>query len=286
MKKVLCVICALVIAALSLPAASAVDKAYLKGDADMNGRISINDATHIQRILSELAECNTFWELFTADADNNGVVNVNDVTMLQRHFAQFYTTLNSIPDGNATIAQAAVTMAYEHKDDGYYASGKKIYLDAFRLVSGGDTITRSCDRFVCAAVRWSGADDNYPLGHVGTQADYLAAHPDKWQVLFDGKYMDSSTYRTEAPKGLQPGDIIIECDAPDWRTHTFIYCGEGLIASIFPDSADYGYDITSASYDDTAPQCSYWYLSSTYFRVFRCVKYEAKPKYKNTGLNG
>ena len=39
LKKVLSVICALVIAALSFTAASAVDKAYLKGDADMNGRI-------------------------------------------------------------------------------------------------------------------------------------------------------------------------------------------------------------------------------------------------------
>ena len=286
MKKLLSIICSLVILTLSATTASAVDKAYIKGDADMNGRISINDATHIQRIVSELAECKSFWQFFTADADNNGVVNVNDVTMLQRHFAQFGTTLFDIPDGNATIAQAAVTMSYEQRGDGYLAPGKKIYLDAFKLSSGGDTITRSCDRFVCAAVRWSGADDNYPLGHVGTQADYLSSHPDKWQVLFNGKYMDSSTYRTTPPKGLQPGDIIIECDAPDWRTHTFVYCGEGLIASIFPNSADYGYDITSASYDDIAPQCCYWYLSSTYFRVFRCVKYEANPKYKYVGLHG
>lgn len=286
MKKIFSIFCALLITALSATAASAADKAYIKGDADMNGRISINDATHIQRIISELAQCSSFWEFFTADTDNNGVVDINDVTMLQRSFAQFSTTLGSIPDGNTTIAQAAVTMAYEHRGEGYLTSGKEIYLDAFRLTSEGDTITRSCDRFVCTAVRWSGADDNYPLGHVGIQADYLAAHPDKWQVLFDGQYIDSNTYRSTPPDGLQPGDIIIECDAPDWRTHTFIYCGEGLIASIFPNSADEGYNITSASYDDTAPQCSYWHLSANYFRVFRCKKYETNPKYKNIGLHG
>ena len=73
MKKVLGILCALMLTALSLLSASAYDKAYQKGDADMNGRITIDDATLIQRYVAELVACDGFWPLFTADADNNGV---------------------------------------------------------------------------------------------------------------------------------------------------------------------------------------------------------------------
>jgi carboxypeptidase Taq len=85
---------------------------------------------------------------------------------------------------------------------------------------------------------------------------------------------------------LEPGDIVIEYSAYDFRSHTFVYCGEGLIASIFPNVADRGYSTTSASYDDTAPECRNWYLSYNYFRVFRCKQYETNPRYKYAGLTG
>ena len=279
MKKTISLICASTLLILSAFCAGAYDKAYRKGDADMNGRIGIVDATVVQRYVAEMDECDGFWPFFTADADNNGIINVNDVTVIQRELAQYETELNNLPTGNATIAQAAATMAYEHPGDGYMAPGKPIYLDVFDLTMGNDEYKRSCDRFVCAALRWSGADDNYPLGHVGNQADYVYAHPEKWVDVFGGEFMDSSEYIMTVPEGLQPGDVIIEYSAYDWRSHTFIYCGEGLIAAIFPNSTD-GYDITSASYDDYAPECRYWHLSYKYFRVFRCKQYEANPKYK------
>lgn len=286
MKRIVSILCALTLLALSAVTASAVDRAYRKGDADMDGSISVDDATHMQRILAELARCDSFWAFFTADADNNGKVDINDVSMLQRELAEFETTLNNIPDGNATIAQAAVTMAYEHKGDGLYAPGKKIYLDAFELSMEGDDITSSCDRFVCTAVRWSGADDHYPVGHVGVQADYLDAHTEKWMSVFGSRFLNSYEYRYEPPAGLEPGDVVIEYSAYDFRSHTFVYCGEGLIASIFPNVADRGYNTTSASYDDTAPECRNWYLSYNYFRVFRCKQYETNPRYKYAGLVG
>ena len=116
--------------------------------------------------------------------------------------------------------------------------------------------------------------------------------------------MVSDNYRHSIPDGLQPGDVVIEYSAYDFRSHTFIYCGEGLIALIYPDVVGEGYNAASASYDDTAPQCTYWsltyryfyddtapqctYWSLTYryFRVFRCKQYESSPRYKNVGLKG
>ena len=85
---------------------------------------------------------------------------------------------------------------------------------------------------------------------------------------------------------MEPGDIIIEYSAYDFRSHTFVYCGAGLIAMIYPDVAEEGYDIASANYDDTAPQCLKWVLSYNMFRVFRCKQYESKPAYKHVGLWG
>ena len=208
-------------------------------------------------------------------------MNVKDVTLLQRELAQFETMFGGTPDGNATIAQAAVSMAYKHHGEGYPAPGKPLYQSVFNLVMPGSYPLRSCDRFVCTAIRWSGADDNYPEGHVGVQAEYLDEHPEKWLDLFQGRFLSSEEYRYAPPEGLQPGDVIMEYRASDYRTHTAIYCGEGLIATIYPESADAGYEVTSASYDDTAPQCTYWYMSSNYFRVFRCKQYETDSRYKN-----
>ena len=285
MKKWISLFVAVLLTALAVVPAAA-DEAYQKGDANMDGHVTISDATQIQRYLAEMSACDSFWKLFTADADNDGVLSISDVTTLQRELAQFYTLMGNVPDGNATIAQAAVSMAYPNRGDGYLTPGKQLYRDVLQLVLPGDGIVRSCDRFVCASVRWSGADDNYPAGHVGTQADYLDAHPEKWQSVFGSTFMVSENYRHSVPAGLQPGDVVIEYSAYDFRSHTFIYCGEGLIALIYPDVVGEGYNAASASYDDTAPQCTYWSLTYNYFRVFRCKQYESRPLYKNVGLKG
>ncbi|MBQ5687566.1 MAG: hypothetical protein IIV23_07665, partial [Ruminococcus sp.] len=73
MKKWISLFVAVLLTALAVVPAAA-DEAYQKGDANMDGRVTINDATHIQRYLAEVSACDSFWELFTADADNDGVV--------------------------------------------------------------------------------------------------------------------------------------------------------------------------------------------------------------------
>ena len=72
MKRVLSMICAVVILAPAAAPAASADAAYQKGDADMDGHITIDDVTTVQRYLSELLPCEGFWKFFTADADNDG----------------------------------------------------------------------------------------------------------------------------------------------------------------------------------------------------------------------
>ena len=278
MKRILGIFCALTLAALSLFSTSAYDKAFQKGDADLDGRISIGDATLIQRYIAELGESDGFWSFFAADYDNNGVINIHDVSSLQRTLAQFDSVTDSIPDGNATIAQAAATLCYPRYGDGVNARGKQIYRDVYDLTIGIDEYMTACNRFVCAAVRWSGADDNYPAGDVGVQADYLYAHPEKWESVYGDTFLRGEDYRYAPPEGMQPGDVVIEYKVTNYRAHTFIYCGEGLIATIYPAYADNEYVSANASWGDNMPQCTGWYRWQPYFRVFRCVKYEANPK--------
>lgn len=140
MKRILGIFCALTLAALSLFSTSAYDKAFQKGDADLDGRISIGDATLIQRYIAELGESDGFWSFFAADYDNNGVINIHDVSSLQRTLAQFDSVTDSIPDGNATIAQAAATLCYPRYGDGVNARGKQIYRDVYDLTIGIDEI--------------------------------------------------------------------------------------------------------------------------------------------------
>ena len=62
---------------------------YLFGDADGNGVINVNDATHIQRVLAESVTVeDTEALLRRADIDGNGL-SINDVTLLQRWLAEF-----------------------------------------------------------------------------------------------------------------------------------------------------------------------------------------------------
>jgi hypothetical protein len=162
--------------------------------------------------------------------------------------------------------------------------GKQIYRDVYDLTIGIDEYMTACNRFVCAAVRWSGADDNYPAGDVGVQADHLYAHPEKWESVYGDTFLRGEDYRYAPPEGMQPGDVVIEYKATNYRAHTFIYCGEGLIATIYPAYADNEYVSANASWGDNMLQCTGWYRWQPYFRVFRCKQYDTNSRYKNAAL--
>ncbi len=59
------------------------------GDADGNGRVDVNDATYLQRVLAEMVTVADMEALIRrADIDGNGL-NVEDATAIQRYLAEY-----------------------------------------------------------------------------------------------------------------------------------------------------------------------------------------------------
>ena len=66
---------------------------FLKGDADIDGEVTVMDATYIQR--SELGiKCPTIVVVDTADVDGDGDVSIIDATLIQRHLVGIPTRFN------------------------------------------------------------------------------------------------------------------------------------------------------------------------------------------------
>ena len=60
----------------------------LRGDADIDRKISVKDVTCIQRTLAGLPVGDSFSET-AADADGNGKLEISDATAIQRWLAEF-----------------------------------------------------------------------------------------------------------------------------------------------------------------------------------------------------
>lgn len=91
MKKVIPVIlCALLVltALLPLQAVGAQESHYLRGDADGNGRVSIQDVTLIQRVLAEMVGDPDGAIALRGDVDGNGL-SISDATAIQRFLAEY-----------------------------------------------------------------------------------------------------------------------------------------------------------------------------------------------------
>ena len=84
MKRYISSILAVILLALSLSmGTSAADGLYLIGDADLDGEVSVLDATRIRRWLAGLDRFGAL-QLYLADADGSGDVNILDATAVQR----------------------------------------------------------------------------------------------------------------------------------------------------------------------------------------------------------
>lgn len=68
------------------------DKIEPRGDVDMDGEVTVVDATVIQRYLADLVQLNEA-QIFTCDLDGHGDVTVMDATRLQRHVAKIEAIL-------------------------------------------------------------------------------------------------------------------------------------------------------------------------------------------------
>lgn len=67
---------------------------YLLGDADSNQKITISDATTIQKIIAELLVFEGDIAKLSLDADQNGDINIKDATIIQKHLADLESNPN------------------------------------------------------------------------------------------------------------------------------------------------------------------------------------------------
>lgn len=181
---------------------------------------------------------------------------------------------------NSSLASAAVSYAWEHAHpDAEGNNGTQLYQAVCDEVIG-DNLYMSCDHGVCAAVRWSGTDVDYPSGNCSTQWSYVTAS-DKWERV--GTLGVDLTY-----EDLQPGDVAI-CAMSDSYTggseHTWLYVGNDAVKAKYPDST---YTSVNASYGERSAGCAddSWAVdheSRGHYGIFRCVNPDNSDQYKDAG---
>lgn len=143
------------------------------------------------------------------------------------------------PNDNGTLAEAEVAFAWPSMGDSYN-NGTALYRAVYDAVNGteGGKIYKSCDRGVCTAVRWSGADDNFPTGACPNQMAYMEAHPDIWKPM--------GAINTLQISDLQPGDICVN------PGHIWMFVGNEIIQEKYPGNAAV---MVEASYGTRSPGC-------------------------------
>lgn len=178
---------------------------------------------------------------------------------------------------NSSMASAMVSYAHP-STAAAHNDGTELYQAVHRAIFPGDSYFKSCDRSVACAVRWSGSDDTYPAGNTGFQLNYLKSS-DKWESVGMAGSLTA--------EDLLPGDVFCVSG------HTFMYVGTELVHQYHPDT-DASYETVSGSLEDYSPGCCNqaadilsrngqdWNGHGEY-EVFRCVKPDNSPKYKDAG---
>lgn len=180
---------------------------------------------------------------------------------------------------NSTLANAAVSYAYETKDEGNGNNGTPLYRRLHEVIWPGDPYFQSCDRGVATAVRWSGTDEEFPAGNTDMQLAYMTSS-DKWTKV-------GSTGSMKMDE-LQPGDVFC------LNGHVFMYVGHEAVAAKYPNTAK-NIDSVSASFNERSPGCGNdsndiivrlngqdW-IGRGEYQVFRCSKPDGGTKYKDAG---
>lgn len=187
--------------------------------------------------------------------------------------------VRSLNYDNDTLASAAVSYAYETKDEGRGNDGTPLYRRLHEVIWPGDPYFQSCDRGVATAIRWSGTDEEFPAGPTGMQLAYLTSSA-KWT-----KVGDSGSVKMNQ---LQPGDVFC------LRGHVFMYVGHEAVVAKYPNVAA-NIDSVSASLNERSPGCGNdsndiivrlngqdW-IGRGEYQVFRCSKPDGGTKYKDAG---
>lgn len=122
--------------------------------------------------------------------------------------------------GSSNVVQFAISIAYPTKEESKcpepngFSCAPQAYKDAkhkMEAETGADPLNlwADCGRFAATVVK-NTVDPEFPWGPTGTQYEYMASHPDKWQMYTD--------YNQR-----QPGDIFIT--KPEFVGHIFVYLG-------------------------------------------------------------
>lgn len=179
---------------------------------------------------------------------------------------------------NSSAAAAAISFAYEKHDEGWKNNGTKLWQTVFQNIFPGDRWYMCCDRTVATAIRWSGTDEEFPVGDCPNIMSYCDSS-DKWEKVGLSHDLEE--------KDLKPGDIIIH------RTHVVMYVGNKLVREKYPNSDG---NKVSGSQDDYSPNIENnigYYLkpdsqghgggADMDYVVYRCVKPDNGTKYKDAG---
>lgn len=187
--------------------------------------------------------------------------------------------VRSMKYDNSTLANAAVSYAYETQAEGRGNDGTPLYRRVHRAIWPDDSVFQACDRGVATAVIWSGTDEDYPSGPTQAQLAYLNSS-DKWTRIGG-----SGSVRME---DLMPGDVFC------LSGHTFLYVGHEAVAKKYPDTSP-KVDSVSASLNERSPGCGHdandiierlhgqdW-IGRGEYQIFRCSKPDGGTRYKNAG---
>lgn len=134
---------------------------------------------------------------------------------------------------NSTLAAAMVSYSYSQSklfndSDGKTYPGTELY-DKVWQATINDRYYRSCDRGVAAAVKWSGADDNFEYGGCESEHNYMAQATDLWKLVAEDVTLTGDDAGVIAQYGLQPGDVFCTKE----NRHTFAYVGEDIVKQVY-----------------------------------------------------
>lgn len=223
------------------------------------------------------------WEAGRTDADTANAQSILAAAQATKIDAATETLNNKKKDcknthdifagGNGSIAEAGASYAYAKKEESVGNNGTTLYRKVLDAVIG-DNLYQSCDRCVCGAVRWAGADDSFPAGNTTAQAQYLAGASDKWQEITD--------YNGDMTK-LQPGDVLVITDKERGSAHGHIvlFAGYDAIKAAHPEINDANVTVVAASYGERSAACQGFYEELKKYTAYRNIKTEDSSKYKN-----
>ena len=215
------------------------------------------------------AEMSPYWPgRFTADREYTEGSTTEVFGAFVKYMALGET---SCTNAGGTIADTALLLSWEGRRSHDKNDPKLEYVEAMKQVgayiqgNGYYPYGASCDQFVGTVMRFSGADENFPIFGPGVQKEYMDARPEMYQKVETNEDFTL----------LQPGDIFVTVNA---GKHIYMYVGvingEMTQASASADdrTAEH-YGGAGAVYFTDSGISSYGY-QTRYYEVYRRINYD------------